>query len=91
MKTTLLTVKARHISHRTSCIHNQRELLRRRPNPQPRRVAPVGEEIVIEPHVGVGHRSLEPPAVEGSPVEPIGFGRREMEMEDHRTAVTVGE
>lgn len=47
---------------------------------------PVGEEVIVEPHVSVWLRSLETSAVEGSPVVLISLG---MERKDHRTAVIV--
>lgn len=40
MFTALLAVEARHVSDSAPSIHNQSEHLRRRPNPQPRRVVP---------------------------------------------------
>jgi len=38
MQPTVFTVRARNVRHSASRIHNKRELLWRRPNPQPRRI-----------------------------------------------------
>lgn len=93
MNTTVFTISTRHVSHSASRINNQSELLRRRPNPQPRRIVAVGEEVVVKPHAGVGSpravgflktAALEIPAMEG------GFGGGEVERKDRRPAAEIG-
>lgn len=61
----VFTVRAWNVGYSASRINNKLELLRRRPNPHPRRIVTVGEEIVVEPHASIGEdRTLEIPATE---------------------------
>jgi len=52
----LLAGGAGHVRDGAPGVNDQRELLRGRPDVQPRRVVPVGEKIVVEAHARVGVR-----------------------------------
>lgn len=54
MVAALLAGGAGHVGDGAPGVHDERELLRRRPDVQPRGVVPVGEEIVVEAHAGAG-------------------------------------
>lgn len=78
MVAALLAGGAGHVGDGAPGVNDQRELLRGRPDVQPRRVVPVGEEIVVEAHARVGVR----PVAEAAPRrggEPAGVGVRARE------------
>lgn len=62
MVATLLAGGAGHVGDGAPGVDDQRELLRGRPDVQPRRVIPVGEEIVVEAHAGAGAASFGEPS-----------------------------
>lgn len=67
MFTTTLTIETRNVSDGASRVHDQRKLLRRRPNGKTRRVVSIREEVVVEPHASAGRarelRAEQSPAV----------------------------
>lgn len=85
MVATVLAGSARHIGNSTPRINNKRKSLRWSPDPEPRRVIPVEEEIVIEAHasirVGVRVGSLEVPTRNGDASGDISL--RKVEREHH--------
>lgn len=85
MVATVLASSARHIGNSTPRINNKRKSLRWRPDPEPRRVIPVEEEIVIEAHasvrVGIRVGSLEVPTRNGDASGDIWL--RKVEREHH--------
>lgn len=86
MTATLVAGGARHVSDSTSSVDDQREFLRRRPNPKPRSIVPVEEEIVVQRHASIGAlRSLEVSARGGE--GPGSVGRGEDQGEDHGSGV----
>lgn len=83
MVAALLAGGAGHVGDSAPGVNDQRELLRGRPDVQPRRVVPVGEEIVVEAHARVG----VDPVAEAAPQrggEPAGVGVRAREREEQR-------
>lgn len=67
MFTTTLTIGTRNVSDGASRVHDQRKLLRRRPNGKTRRIVSIREEVVVEPHASAGRarelRAEQSPAV----------------------------
>lgn len=83
MVATLLAGGAGHVGDGAPGVNDQRELLRGSPDVEPRRVVPVGEEIVVEAHARVG----VDPVAEAAPQrggEPAGVGVRAREREEQR-------
>lgn len=54
MLATLIASGTGDVGDRASGIDNERESLRRRPDPEPRSVIPVEKEIVVEAHASIG-------------------------------------
>lgn len=80
MVAALLARSAGHVGDGAPGVNDQRELLRGRPDVQPRRVVPVGEEIVVEAHAGVRVRPVAKTAPQrGSEPAYVGVGARERE------------
>lgn len=81
MVAALLAGGAGNVGDGAPGVHDQRELLRRRPDVQPRRVIPVGEEIIVEAHAGVGVVSIAEaaPGRGGGEAGGVGVGERERE------------
>lgn len=81
MVAALLAGGAGHVGDGAPGVDDQRELLRGRPDVQPRRVIPVGEEIVVEAHAGAGVTSFGEPSPGPGRRDParVGVGERERE------------
>lgn len=95
MFATLFTRRARHIRRRTPRVHDQRELLRRRPDSKPRRIISARKKIVVQIHVSIGKeasRMSEMPAAElavGDDSRGVA-GRGESEGQDEGGAIPLG-
>lgn len=81
MVAALLAGGAGHVGDGAPGVHDQGELLRGRPDVEPSRVIPVGEEIVVEAHAGAGSAAVaEHSPGRGEPAR-VGVGEREREHE----------
>lgn len=91
MVAALLAGGAGHVGDGAPGVNDQRELLRWRPDVQPRRVVPVGEEIVVEAHARVGVRPVSEPAPQrGREAAGVGVGAREREEQRRRRRGPIG-